>query len=320
MTNEAWREFWSGADQAGHVVGGAYRDRLAAHWRDFFRASISATKQGAVIADIASGAGAALAVAVEIVAGTKPGGVTLGAFDISGAAVKASLRVAPGAIGTVADASLLPFPDASIDIAVSQFGLEYAGVEAFAEAARVIAPGGRFCSISHYAGGAIDLECANNENLLAAVARTGLVEAARATFKVSYARQSRRDPKPIDALLEGRFASAFAAAGSAVRAAPVSAARGTLDRFVNDLARLGARRFAYEPAEALAWIDGMDASLDAYRRRMQSMRAAALNPQEITTIAAQFAAAGLAGFSAAPLVLDAARPPAGWVIEAHRPA
>jgi SAM-dependent methyltransferase len=218
-----------------------------------------------------------------------------------------------------ADAATMPLSGACADFVISQFGIEYAGSGAFAEAARLLAPGGRFCSLSHFSGGAIDKECAQNERLLTAVENVRLFGAARATLSASFSGRTRRDPKPIDPVLDSAFAEALGKAANAVRAAPVLAARATLDRFLGDLTRLSARRFAFDPDEALGWLTGMEASLSAYLGRMRSMRAAALGRDKIDAIAAQFRAAGLEAIRAEPLSLDDQKPPAAWAIEARRP-
>jgi hypothetical protein len=50
------------------------------------------------------------------------------------------------------DATALPFPDASFELCMSQYGIEYAGATAFDEVARVLAPGGTFAGVLHHAG------------------------------------------------------------------------------------------------------------------------------------------------------------------------
>jgi len=310
---QAWQEYWTGGD-GGDAVGGAQRHKIAACWASFFAAHPAAAPHPVVV-DIAAGRGAALKSAIDALAGQ---GFFL-ALDYAADAVADARRALGRISAAAADAKFLPLRDRSVDFAISQFGMEYAGPEAFAEAARILAPGGWFCALSHYRGGAIDLECAENERLLAMLARARLFAAARATLEASFSRRSRRDPKPIDLAIDSAFAGALARALSAVRAAPQSAAKTTLERFLSDMTRLSARRFAYEPSDAYAWLAGMENSLDAYRKRMQSMRAAALDADGVGAIREKFSLAGLLEFRAEPLILDDNRPPAAWVIEGRRP-
>ncbi|MDZ7629610.1 MAG: methyltransferase domain-containing protein [Parvularculaceae bacterium] len=310
---QAWQEYWAGGD-GGDAVGGPQRRKLAAHWAGLFTSKPDAPQHPLVV-DIAAGRGAALKGVMEALAHR---GRFL-ALDFSPAAVRSAGAELPGIIAAAADAARLPLADHSVDAAISQFGIEYAGLPAFSEAARIVRPGGQFCSISHYRGGAIDAECAENERLLLLVGQGGLLSAARATLDASFAARSQGSANPLDARLEAVFASAFVHAKKAVDDAPPSAARATLDRFLGDLMRLLARRIAYEAKDALGWIEGMKASLDAYLRRMQSMRASALGADEVADVERRFSAAGLGDFRAEPLRLEDNKAPAAWVIEARRP-
>ncbi|MFN0024119.1 MAG: class I SAM-dependent methyltransferase [Parvularculaceae bacterium] len=311
----AWAEYWGGAE-GFEAVGGTHRHKLAEHWTAFFGHMPRLQPNSPVVVDIAAGAGVALISAIDALAQQ---GLFL-ALDYSSAAVKSACQANPSIKGVAAEGARLPFGDGCADFVISQFGIEYAGLAAFTEAARLLAPGGRYQSISHYSGGAIDLECAENERLLGVLEKTQLISAARATLDASFSRSSRRDPAPIDAALDLAFATALGTMQSAASAAPASAARATLERFLADLTRLSARRMAYAPADALGWLSGMQATLGAYLRRMQSMRAAALDTDKIRAIAKVFNTAGLTDFRAEPLRLDEHRPPAAWVIEARRPS
>lgn len=310
---QAWQEFWAGGD-GGEAVGGVHRHKLAARWTDFFADAVSVGRSPLVI-DVAAGRGVALKAAMTALGGAG----TFLALDYSPAAAASAQRGLSPAMAAAADAGALPLGDQSADIVISQFGIEYAGLSAFGEAARVVAPRGRFCSISHYRGGAIDAECAENERLMSAAAGAALFEAARNALRESFRRRDRGERNAADNALEGAFSTAIGAAAASVRAAPPSAAKATLERFLPDLARLSARRLAYEAQDAFGWLDGMEASLGAYLKRMQSMRAAALDTAALTRIAAAFADRGLVDFRAVPLNLAENHPPAAWVIEARRP-
>ena len=62
-------------------------------------------------------------------------------------------------------ATELPLPDSSFDFVVSQFGVEYAGIDAFIEAARLVKPGGQLSLLCHYQDGYID---SKNQKMLEA--------------------------------------------------------------------------------------------------------------------------------------------------------
>lgn len=318
MSQEVWRDFWSGGAAGDHAIGGAHRDRLAAHWREFLREALKKTSDSALIADIACGAGAALTVASEVATELFPRRFRLAAFDISGDAVRSSMRRATGAVGAVSDAARLPLATSSVDVAVSQYGVEYAGAGAFAEIARCLAPGGVFMSLSHYAGGAIDAECAANAALLDLVTATNIDSAAEIALKESFARCRLGAAQTADLRSEKELRAAFKAAAAGVAAAPRSAARDMFERYLRDLGSLLARRLAFDEQDALGWIKGMRASLLAYRGRMVSMRKAALGAAAVEEIGRQFARAGVERFEARPFVLVEGAPPAAWRITAKR--
>ncbi|MEK7266652.1 MAG: methyltransferase domain-containing protein, partial [Pseudomonadota bacterium] len=205
MEESAWAEFWAVGDSE-QAVGGKHRDRLAGIWRDFFTALAPPVP---LILDIAAGNGAAINVGWKTFSATDAATPLLIATDYSVAAVAGSLNGRNGVLGFASDAARLPIRDQSVSVAISQFGIEYAGLGAFEDAARILAPGGYFLSISHYTGGAIDAECAENARLLRAVDETGVQEAARRALASSYERRRRGDETPIDEAIESRLQTAF---------------------------------------------------------------------------------------------------------------
>lgn len=314
MSDEAWRDFWSGDNESSGAIGGALAVRIDAEWRA--RLAGCEVPSKAVIVDIASGSGAALSNAVAAISRRSAGTCRFLALDISENALRSALRRVPDAHAAACRGDALPLATDGADIVVSQFGIEYAGVDAFAEAARILAPEGTFCSISHFKGGAIDAECAENSRLLNAVFQTKLFERAEKALAASFNRRARNLSPAVGAIEEKLFAKAMKASANEIAAAPQSAARRSLERFVSDLDRLSVRRLAYRDADALGWISGMKLSLSAYRDRMASMQNAALGDQEIRRVAAIFEGAGNRRFEASPLALVDGAPPAAWIITA----
>ncbi|WP_371619539.1 class I SAM-dependent methyltransferase [Streptomyces sp. NBC_00454] len=93
------------------------------------------------ILELAAGTGALTSLLLSAVPSAE---VT--ATDLNEAMVAFGSSRAPGAVWRQADAQRLPFPDGSFDLVVCQFGVMFFPdrVAAFAEARRVLAPGGRF--------------------------------------------------------------------------------------------------------------------------------------------------------------------------------
>ncbi|MEQ1930580.1 MAG: class I SAM-dependent methyltransferase, partial [Parvularculaceae bacterium] len=172
--------------------GAAARPALGALWREFFESRPFGA--GDLVLDIASGAAPIARQCADVLAPRRRPRFVCA--DYAPAAISAAKRLlssatpagggAPiGFSGVVCDARRLPFVDGSFAAVVSQFGLEYAGPEAFGEAARVLAPGGAFCSVIHARGGAIARECADNARDVGGALDAGLIRRARETLRAS---------------------------------------------------------------------------------------------------------------------------------------
>ncbi len=312
MTADHWQDYWASGGTSERALGdAAQRTFLANHWRALFDAH---AQPNTCVVDIACGDGAVFACAK---ASLSAPGVTMVATDAAHAGVRAAVRKLPGTIGVASTAGRLPFADRAMDIVVSQFGLEYGGAQAFAEAARIVKANGVFSAICHLKGGGIDGECAENARMLHEYAASRLGKYARAALAASF--ESRTAPRtPQERAIETAFQDAARRAAGAVQNAPNSAARSMLGSALQEITALAARRFAYDPTEALAFVDHVDASLSAYHARMRSMLAAALDQNAIGAIAEVFQSAKLIRFSATQVAFAPGAAASAWRIEARR--
>lgn len=148
---EAWSRYWSqGAlHSCPGSFAGNYDDGIAAVWRSAWRLLPAA---GSVI-EIGCGNGALAQLFMRDCADrdARWTGIDLAALQLDWLAEltpterdRIDLRA-----GVAAEA--LPFADASFDLAVSQYGLEYAGDAALTELQRVLKPGAAVCLITHHA-------------------------------------------------------------------------------------------------------------------------------------------------------------------------
>jgi SAM-dependent methyltransferase len=114
----------------GPVIFAPYAERLALQARDL---------NPRRVLEIAAGSGI---VTKELVAALPAADIT--ATDLSPGMVEYGARQAPGARWRQADAQQLPFDDGSVDLVVCQFGVMFFPdrIGAYAEMARVLAPGG----------------------------------------------------------------------------------------------------------------------------------------------------------------------------------
>lgn len=307
-----WEEFWRDAGGDGAVMGGeAQRPALDAYWRGVLGRAAFGPASRAL--DIASGAAPIARVAAEVLPPARR--PKFWCVDYAPSALAAARRLlGPDAALVACDARALPFRPQSFAAVVSQFGLEYAGKEAFGAAAEMVAPNGVFAALVHCRGGVIDAECAENVRIIDAAGISTVIAAARAALSASYAA-----PGTPNALsIEERAGAAFDAARAALGASGASTGRTLVARYAGDLTTLLARRRAYAPEDALAWIDGVEARLGAYAARMKAMVAAARTGDEMRAIASRLANAGLADVAFQPLTFKEGEPPGAFRLEARR--
>jgi len=153
---EQWDRYWAygSLHSFSQVAGGNYQGAILDFWREQFEQ----LQPGARVVDIATGNGAVALLALDAAdaAGIEidVSGVDLANIDplnqVQDAALRERLRRIRFHPRTAAES--LPCDDGSIDLACSQFGLEYSDLDAsVAELARVIAPGGHVALIIHHA-------------------------------------------------------------------------------------------------------------------------------------------------------------------------
>jgi SAM-dependent methyltransferase len=143
---EAWTLFWSDQGRSSRCLARSPEvcERLDRHWAAF----ASTVSPWSSIIDLGCGSGAV----GQALRRAEPRLHVTG-IDLAGVAPSDE----PGLVltGNVAMESL-PFPDGAFEAAVSQFGYEYADIEAAAaEVARVTAPNGRLSLLVHHEEGPV---------------------------------------------------------------------------------------------------------------------------------------------------------------------
>ncbi len=316
----AWADFWShSASHADH----RFRDAgtagvLREHWDNVFATRFVPGASLSVL-DAACGEGALLRAARDRAGAVDDLSLHLHCTDIAPAAVRAAaesvgdaLPVAP----VVADGAALPYADESFDCVVSQFGLEYAGVDAFADAARVTAPTGALSALVHREGGAIEVECRANLALLEAVREAGLLRTLeRLSSLATRQAAGKAAPAALTRAVE-RFHTASASVGEALRAAQPGAARTLIERLWRDCSTAAARAGRYGAGDLEAWLAAHAAELDAYAHRMRSMIEAARDEAEMAEIASGLEAYGLTTVDIGEVRARDGDPPLAWSVSA----
>jgi SAM-dependent methyltransferase len=155
LADPAWDSFWRFDRLSSfHAAPGApnYGPPISDGWRAFF----DDLSEGARILDLATGNGAIAVIAVEAGKRFTVTGADLASVEPTAFVTRnrTELEQVHFLAGTAAEA--LPLADASFDAVVSQYGIEYSDLpRSLAEAARVLAPGGRLRFACHAAEGMV---------------------------------------------------------------------------------------------------------------------------------------------------------------------
>ncbi|PQA87845.1 class I SAM-dependent methyltransferase [Hyphococcus luteus] len=318
---ESWRAYWRGAKAAGVdardpqaavLAGGAKGPALDDFWTGFFGSRLEPAP--AMMLDAACGAGAVSAQAAAL-ANERGAPLSIHCTDYSAAAVSSALQMLPeSAAGFAADCAALPLAPDSYDIAVSQFGLEYAGPDAFKEAARVLRPGGHFAAVVHLKGGAIADECAANLSIVRGIEEIELLSRAKEAFRAGFAVLAGRAPQSAYQTANKAFGEAVEGAKTLIKESPQVAALAFLQRIYADLAHMYPRLKAYAPQDIETWIDRGEFELGAYEHRMSSMLAAAQSQSDMASLKERLQGAGVE--AGAPAILEMGSPsrPAAWTL------
>ena len=264
-----WDTYWRGSsDGASFSSDGVDHPRVRQFWVDTFRALAGGEKLRLV--DVASGVGAVVEIARDVLGDD---GFAATCVDTSSAAMESLAARMPDVETVVGDAADMPFPDDAFDLATSQFGVEYAGLAAVGEMARVTGPGGSLVLLMHLHGGLIHTECAGNVAAIDAMRETGFVAAAKRLFAEGQrcirgetnGSREEYDAAVQDMIPISRQVEAL------LQQHGRDAAGGTLATLHGETDRIFGRIMHHDLDEVLEWLDRMDDELSSYRGRMQSM-------------------------------------------------
>ena len=313
-TGSHWEEYWRSATHDEQALGGPNQQQILGHyWRSVLENE--AANEGLIL-DIAAGNGAVfdnlLAVQRDQVVKGR-----LIALDFSYSAVRA-LSKDKGVDSFVASAAALPIASGSIQMAVSQFGIEYAGGGAFREAARIISSGGKFSAIIHYKGGAIEAECAEQAQLLRAFQETNAFEAAAPAIihSIQHSEGGRRHL--AEPSLEAAARDAAVMANKLLTTARDTTARKMLVHYFNSLCQLSERRIAFAEEDAVGWLNAASDAVAHYLGRMKAMVSVAVSDVEIALVKETFERENMVVTKARPLSFSDSAAPGAWVLEAEK--
>jgi hypothetical protein len=288
-----WNEFWRSGSGAGCLQDSQAKP-LAAFWQDFLGRCFSSHFANAIqcrLVDLAAGQGAVIGHAHAIAASLRQPLAAV-AVDASLGALKGLQARLPAAV-VAADVTRVPFADHSFDLVVSQFGLEYGGLPAFEEAARLVAARGTLGAVIHLKDGAIHRENVASLEAIEVVRRVALFPVAKEYFLTEV--QLRRGTGAARAFREvqGRLAAALERVSRVVAQEGEAVAGGTIHRMYSDVVHMSRNPSAFDTAEVVEWLERMSAEADAYAGRMSSMLSATIDDAALGLIQSRLTAQGL---------------------------
>jgi ubiquinone/menaquinone biosynthesis C-methylase UbiE len=308
-----WDVYWTGThENAAHKEGGAQDVVLARFWSEFFGSNLGGDEPQRLL-DLACGNGAVVGFALQVA----PQTITT-CLDYSVSAVMELRKRYPEVSCIAGDAQHTPFSQGSFDIVASQFGIEYAGIDAIDEAACLVAPQGSLAVIAHLRDGAIYAECSMSLRAIEAVWESKIFPLARDAFNAGFALNAGTGSVKKFKSADKRMAPAIRSLEGILREMGSDVAAGLVQQVYRDIAHMYQRMSAFDKAEVIGWIDGMVRELDAYRGRMSSMLAAAMDAEEIQRMAGRTVAGGLTVSQCLTLEMGAEPEPAAWVLVCKR--
>lgn len=313
-TGKSWDTYWHGTGDVGAFSsGGVKHPSIGLFWDDFFR-SLRDQYQTPRIIDIATGNGAVVEMALEILDNDASAYTCV---DVSGAAIQNVQRRFPGLTGIVADALHIPLDDEEFDITTSQFGVEYAGIDAVVEARRMVAPGGRLALMLHIESGSIHKECSDSLAAIERLQASRFVPLSLQLFETGFDAVQGADRAPYDAAGK-QLAPAIHAVELIMEEYGEHVAGGTIARLYSDVGQIHSKIQNYDPKEVLSWLSTMDAELEDYSGRMSSMIDAGIAQAAFDELCEDLRAGGFTLQRAEPLLPADQELPLAWVLVATR--
>ncbi|MCZ8133047.1 MAG: class I SAM-dependent methyltransferase [Steroidobacteraceae bacterium] len=308
-----WDEYWASSRLGSCVPENPEIARtIAAFWLGRFLDQPPGTR----ILDVATGNGIVLAYAAEA---ARRGSRRYALTGVDLAAIDPARHAAAGApllreitfLGGV-PAEQLPFADGSFDRVCSQYGLEYADLpRALAEAARVLAPGGRLLWMAHHLLSDVVTESAGQRRELDYLLGSGSVYAAMRGFVEAHAR--RRDPERAAMRLQ----AALREAQDWCRAnPPARIVAGTCSEFVEIARRPG----DFRAEDLVRMLDDGERRLRMHRLRIDDLAGAVLTPPRLEVARAALSGPGWSDLRVQEIRVGPRQSCIGVLVEASRVA
>jgi SAM-dependent methyltransferase len=298
----AWTAYWRTGRGASCCLDAGQEVGFESLWHEI----VDALADGARVLDLAAGNGA-VARACAVRARIAGRAIGIDAVDVA--------DVAPVAEGIRFHArtrlEALPFEDRTFDAVLSQFGFEYADeAKAAAEAARVLAAGGRLRLVAHARDGAITRDVSQRLERL----RSVLGEAGPVGLVLRLARAAAAGNRQAGDREGTALAAAAALVTNLARGAPADDSAVFYGRAFLAAWR---DRHRYPPAELLKSLAaGYDNAQGVAIRQAQMLRVA-WSQDDCARVAARFASSGLVVSPVLPVRDDRRDAQIAWRLDAR---
>ncbi|MFT5674625.1 MAG: ubiquinone/menaquinone biosynthesis C-methylase UbiE [Paraglaciecola sp.] len=315
---QSWDIYWQGTYNASaHKDGGPQDVALELFWSELL-SDLAYKQEDIRMLDVACGNGAVTGFALNV-ASQKNINLYSHCTDYSLSAVQSVQKKYPSVKGVSSDAKHLPFQSGSFDAVVSQFGIEYAGSDAFGECAELVSPSGIFAAIVHLTDGAIYKECQESLEASQKISEIRILELARDAFKAAYDVLEGRAEQEIFVQADKSFSPAVNEMKSILLKKGEDVAGGTVYGLFNDLGHMYSDIGAYNPKDVFEWIDKMVLELEAYSARMSSMLDAAIGVLELQKVIDLVTSKGMSVTRKGQLSFTEGKP-AAWILVCKKAA
>lgn len=214
----------------------------------------------------------------------------------------------------VADAKSISLATGSFDLVTSQFGVEYAGLEAIDEAARLVAPAGSLMLLLHMESGLMYRECHAALDAIRKTQESNFIPLALQMFDAGFDAVRGADRKPYDDAAS-RLDPAVGIVEAVLADHGEHVAGDTIATLYSGISRIHRELPSYEPGTVVEWLQVMDRELESFARRMQSMIEAAVDAEAYRGICERLSSRGFDIESDFRLATDDGTP-LGWILSA----
>lgn len=319
-----WDQYWQSARLAAcdGAEGFNYRESIQSAWRSF----LARQGDGRTLVDIATGNGAIPLLARDIASendwGWQIAGVDSASIDPPSYLGSAGIDTSGVEFLGNTPAEQLPFPDGSVDIITSQYGLEYTDMPPVVkEIARVQKSGGVFQFITHAAEGGI-VHSANTDvmEMDFLLNEATLFRAADEFFRAVRAVESSESPPTRsrhERCMETKeqFEEAFKQV--AARAATMQNPQ-VFDYVTKTILDMHKHRAKYELDSMLGKIGAVHDAVRAHRARLRANVDCALSSEQLSALSASLERVGLIVEHRGPLMDESNESMIGWILSGRR--